>query len=185
MRRLRISLLCVGLIAASALSFVWYLRSHGFSARMKPSKIEAYLARKVRGLAIDPAVRNRMNPVEVSELSIAEARDHFADHCATCHANDGSGRTMLGSNMFPPTPDLRLEDTQRLSDGAIFSIIQNGIRFTGMPGFGGEDEENWKLVHFIRHLPKLSPKELELMREVNNLDTEAPGHEAHGAETKK
>jgi hypothetical protein len=32
---------------------------------------------------------------------------------------------------------------------------------------GGEDDENWKLVLFIRHLPKLTHEELELMREVN------------------
>ena len=105
--------------------------------------------------------------------------------CLLVHGNDGSGRTMLGGNMYPPAPDMRLEVTQQLSDGEIFSIIQNGIRFTGMPGFGGEDEENWKLVLFIRHIPQLSRKELELMREVNSLDAEAPGHGAHGAESKK
>jgi hypothetical protein len=49
--------------------------------------------------------------------------------------------------------------------GEIFYIIKNGIRFTGMPGWGGDDEENWKLIAFVRHLPHLSPKELELMKE--------------------
>ena len=184
MKKLRIGVLFFVALAALSGWIVWYLRSRGFSAREKPNRIEAYLARKVRSLAVDPAVRDRRNPVEQSELSIAEGRDHFADHCAVCHGNDGSGRTMLGGNMYPPAPDMR-EETQRLSDGEIFSIIQNGIRFTGMPGFGGEDEENWKLVLFIRHLPELTGRELELMREVNNLDAEAPGHGAHGAETKK
>ena len=46
-----------------------------------------------------------------------------------------------------------------------------------MPGWGGEDEENWKLVLFIRHLPKITPKELELMKEVNGL--ELRGGESH------
>ena len=46
--------------------------------------------------------------------------------------------------------------------------VSNGICFTGMPGWGGSDEENWKLVHVIRHLPKLTDEELELMREVNS-----------------
>ncbi len=185
MGKLRISAILGVLLIAVFAALVWYLRSHGFSARTTPNKLEAYLARKVRSLAVEPTVRDRKNPIEPTELSIAEGRDHFADHCATCHANDGSGRTMLGSNMYPPTPDMRLEETQRLTDGEIFSIIRNGIRFTGMPGFGGEDEENWKLVLFIRRIPNLSTKELELMREVNNLDAEAPGHGAHGAETKK
>ena len=69
--------------------------------------------------------------------------------------------------MYPPAPDMRLKDTQDLSDGQLFKIIQDGVRFTGMPGWGGEDEENWKLVLFIRHLPELSAKELELMKETN------------------
>ena len=65
---------------------------------------------------------------------------------------------------------MREPDTQQLTDGELFYIIKNGIRFTGMPGWGGEDEENWKLVLFIRHLPKLSPKEIELMKEINHLE---------------
>jgi hypothetical protein len=58
----------------------------------------------------------------------------------------------------------------------LYFIIKNGIRFTGMPGFGGEDDENWKLVMFIRHLPDLSSSELDLMREINGLQsTVKPG----------
>jgi hypothetical protein len=37
---------------------------------------------------------------------------------------------------------MRERQTQDLTDGEIFYIIKNGIRFTGMPGWGGEDEEN-------------------------------------------
>ena len=57
-------------------------------------------------------------------------------------------------------------------DGEIFYIIKNGIRFTGMPGWGGEDEENWKLVLFIRHLSSLTAREIELMNEINALEKE-------------
>jgi hypothetical protein len=42
-----------------------------------------------------------------------------------------------------------------------------------MPGWGGEDEENWKLVLFIRHLPQLSKVELDLMKEVNGQPPES------------
>ena len=62
---------------------------------------------------------------------------------------------------------MRARDTQDLTDGELFYIIKDGVRFTGMPGWGGEDEDNWKLVLFVRHLPALSPKEVDLMKEVN------------------
>src|SRR5205085_6663700 len=87
--------------------------------------------------------------------------------CSLCHANNGSGNTEMGRNMYPPAPDMRAAGTQNLTDGEIFYIIQQGVRFTGMPGWGGEDEDNWKLVLFVRHLPQLSEKELEFMKEVN------------------
>ena len=64
---------------------------------------------------------------------------------------------------------MRDSATQSLTDGELFYIIKNGIRFTGMPGWGGEDDENWKLVAFIRHLPELSDFELQLMNEINSL----------------
>ena len=58
---------------------------------------------------------------------------------------------------------------RELSDGELFYIIKNGVRMTGMPAWGGEgdDADNWKLVHFIRHLPKITPGEIEEMKEMN------------------
>ena len=154
-----------------------YLRVHGLSARAKPSAVEAWAARHVRDLATPSSVRDAVNPVTPSELVLAEARDHFADHCATCHGNRGDGKTMLGEGMYPPPSDLRAGPTQRLTDGEIMNVIRNGVRFTGMPGFGGSDEENGKLTHFIRHLPDLSPKEFEFMNEINRLEGKSDEHD--------
>ena len=73
----------------------------------------------------------------------------------------------MGQGMWPKAPDMRLPATQDLSDGELFWIIENGIRFTGMPGWGtgtpDGEAASWHLVHFIRHLPQLSEGELELM----------------------
>ncbi len=162
----------------------WFVSSHGFSAREQPTQVEAYLARHARRIASFRGAKELKNPLRRTELDIAEARDHFADHCAICHANNGSGLTQINSGLYPPAPDMRERQTQDLTDGEIFYIIKNGIRFTGMPGWGGEDEENWKLVLFIRHLPKLTAQEIGFMNEVNGLDkaggsekTATPGHD--------
>jgi hypothetical protein len=155
------------LLAACLLACFQYMRMHSFSAREKPHPVEAFLARNVRRLAVPPGVKELKNPVELTPFVLALARDHFADHCAICHSNRGDGKTLIGEGLYPPPPDMRLADTQNLSDGEIMFIIKNGIRFTGMPGWGGKDEENWRLVWFIRHLPRLSDKEVELMKEIN------------------
>jgi mono/diheme cytochrome c family protein len=93
--------------------------------------------------------------------------EHFADHCAFCHGIDGSGQTQIGRGLYPPPPDMRIAATQQMSDGEIYTIIRNGVRFTGMPAFGEDSDEpdldSWKLVLFIRHLPEMKPEEIEHM----------------------
>jgi len=171
MRTLRLVL--AGSVLLSVAGGFWlysFVTTHGFSARERPTALEAFLARNARRLATPAGAKRLKNPLEPTPLNIAEERDHFADHCALCHANDGSGKTMINEGLYPPAPDLRAEDTQQLSDGELMYIIKNGIRFTGMPGWGGADEDNWKLVLFVRHLPALSPQELELMREISGAE---------------
>lgn len=164
-------------VALAVVWTLWQVRAHGFSAREKPAGYEAFLARHLRRLASEPDARNIKNPLEATPLAIAEARDHFADHCATCHGNRGDGKTQINAGLYPPAPDMREAQTQELSDGELFYIIKNGVRFTGMPGWGGSDEDNWKLVLFIRHLPALTPLELEFMTEVNHMPVESEaGH---------
>ena len=64
---------------------------------------------------------------------------------------------------------MRSEMTQRLSDGELYYIIHNGVRWTGMPAWGDPDNDmdSWKLVLFIRHLPHLTPQELHDMEHYN------------------
>jgi hypothetical protein len=73
--------------------------------------------------------------------------------------------------VHPRVPDLRRQEIQSMSDGELFFTIHNGIRFTAMPAWGeggmNEDRGSWKLVHFIRHLPRLTPKELDRMQSLN------------------
>ena len=144
-----------------------YLVTTGLSARPQPGTLETFTARAVRGLAIRAHAGSMGNPVASSDEVIAEAREHFADHCAVCHANDGSGNTEMGRGLYPKAPDMRLSATQGLSDAELFYIIENGIRFTGMPGWstGTKDGEtaSWHLVHFIRHLPHMTAEEIEQM----------------------
>jgi mono/diheme cytochrome c family protein len=143
----------------------------GVSARDEPTWIEAAVARQVRHLAIPRAARTQPNPVKSTPEVVAEARAHFADHCASCHANNGSGDTEIGKGLYPRAPDMRLAATQDLSDGELFSIIEGGIRLTGMPAWStGTPEgarQSWGLVHFIRRLPTLTPQEIAEMEALN------------------
>jgi mono/diheme cytochrome c family protein len=141
----------------------------GLSARPEPPALEARVARMLRSLAIPRSAREARNPLPRSAEAISAGLEHFADHCATCHANDGSGRTELGRKLYPRAPDMRRSGTQDLSDGELFYVIENGVRFTGMPAWGAEGsaEASWQLVHFIRHLPDLTAEDRARMELLN------------------
>jgi mono/diheme cytochrome c family protein len=148
-----------------------YLRATGLDSRSQPGALEARLARAARAFAVPATARRLSNPITPTPQVLEEAMGHFADHCASCHANNGSGDTEVGRGLFPRAPDMRLPATQDLTDGELFYVIEHGIRFTGMPAWStgttaGEDS-TWHLVHFIRRLPRLSPIELERMQQLN------------------
>lgn len=159
-------------LAAVVLGAVWVRRrlSYGFSARDEPTRAEIVLAQAMRHYAVPDEVRGRTNPVALTPALLQEAGAHFADHCASCHGNDGRGQPS-GPRFYPRVPDMTLPATQAQSDGELFATIENGIRLTGMPAWGDGSAQSaqstWALVHFIRHLPQMTPAEVEAMKALN------------------
>jgi cytochrome c553 len=173
----RVILAILGTLVAIGISGYVFLKTaaSGLSATAEPSAFEKVVARAARQMAIPPRAKSAQNPTPNTEEVLADARAHWADHCASCHANDGSGNTQAGKHMYPPAPDMRQPATQNLSDGELFYVIQNGVRFTGMPGWASgahhDEEDSWKLVRFIRHQPQLTAAE---QREMEALNPKSP-----------
>src|SRR6202521_5108969 len=160
-------------VVVAAIAYGGFLMRRGISARKEPSATETAVARALRHMAIPKIDREEENPwatVATPEV-LKDAREHFADHCAQCHANDGSGNTEMGKYLYPRAPDMRLPATQNLSDGELYYIIRNGVPLTGMPAWGephqDQDDESWQLVLFIRHLSHLTPEEIKDMESFN------------------
>jgi cytochrome c553 len=127
MKRWTLILLLLVLAAGLAIGAGVSMLHNGLSAHATPTAMEAMLAQNARRLAIPANARNEHNPVTPSDQNLQEGMAHFADHCTPCHGNDGSGDTLYGKGLYPKPPDLRLAETQKLSDGELFWIIGNGI----------------------------------------------------------
>jgi mono/diheme cytochrome c family protein len=162
-------LLAIGALLAAVVAYT--IARRGLSTQVEPTAVEEVVARSMRRLATPAAVRDAANPVEPTADVLEEALAHFADHCAICHANDGSGDTVIGRSLYPRAPDMRAAQTQELSDGELFSIIEHGIRLTGMPGWSTGTPEgehaSWGLVHFVRRLPHLTDEDIARMEALN------------------
>ncbi|HYN09771.1 MAG TPA: cytochrome c [Vicinamibacterales bacterium] len=166
----RLLLLTVGMVALMA-AVLLVVRGRGISVHRTPSAIEERVARSAWRFLIPREVRDAANPVPNTHEVLRDGLEHFADHCAICHANNGSGDATIGRRIFPPAPDMRAPGTQSLTDGELFYAIEQGIPWTAMPGWRtgtpeGE-QESWKLVRFIRHLPAVTPADLNDMERLN------------------
>jgi mono/diheme cytochrome c family protein len=165
------SLVLLALVVVAA-GYGMSLIRRGFSARETPSAVEKFAATTARKLAVPSSYRQLRNPFSASAENVQAGMEHFSDHCATCHANDGGGDTLFGKGLYPKPPDMRTAETQNKSDGELYYTIENGIRLSGMPAFGeeysvGGDAETWHLVLFIRHLPQITSQELDEMKGLN------------------
>jgi predicted CXXCH cytochrome family protein len=149
-------------LAAFVVSCVALLLRRGFPATSEPSRIERFVGRTVRNLAIPRTARREKNPLPASADNLQTGRELFLARCANCHGVDGSGRTPVGRSLYPRVPDLRAQPTQSLSDGEIHYIIQKGVQLTGMPAWGNpyqQSDDIWQLVIFIRNQRPLTNTE--------------------------
>jgi mono/diheme cytochrome c family protein len=175
MRFLRDFLITIVILAVVFLVVGYASIGNLFSASAKPGRIESSLAIEVRNLSIPADAKRARNPFGGEKDAWREGADHFGDHCAICHGKDGRGGGEIGPKLYPRAPDMTRPRSQNLTDGELFYIISNGVRWTGMPAWKTEHtpEETWRLVSFIRHLPSLTPAEIQQFEK-------APEGESHG-----
>ena len=158
-------LTCLILMAVGAAA-VAFTGSFDVSASRPPGTLEKRLA----GFTLDRSVARRAptsaNPQGKSPDAVRGGMAHYKEMCVFCHGAPGVDASEAGEGLNPPAPDLTGNKTQARTDGQLFWILKNGIRMTGMPAFGPthKDEELWKMVAFLRHLPEVTPEETKALK---------------------
>lgn len=144
------------------------LWSKGLGARPDPSALEASVSMRAWESSISKRYEDMKNPITATGFDLNEAASHYAEHCAVCHGMTGKGDTAFEGIMYPRPPDLTSTDTQEMSDGELYWTIKNGVRWSGMPAFGkpgDADQHAWKIVAFLRQLPKLSTEQINALQQ--------------------
>jgi predicted CXXCH cytochrome family protein len=167
MRFVRLLAACCLVLFAIVICGALVLRWRGFRASTTPSAVETAISRSLRNFAMPASASKEKNPVANDPVAIQQGRDAFLARCAACHGVDGRGATPIGANQYPRVPDLRSERTQRLTDGEIHYIIENGVQLTGMPAMHSQSpSESWKLVAFLRSFRSATPQETATEQQV-------------------
>jgi mono/diheme cytochrome c family protein len=112
-------------------------------------------------MAVDLATQmgDRMKDASegMTDSSVARGERKFMKTCVPCHGPKLAGDGPVAA-LFMAPPDLLGEATRNRKDGYIFSYIRHGGMV--MPPYGAQvtAEEAWDLIHFIRHMQKVSPR---------------------------
>jgi mono/diheme cytochrome c family protein len=132
-------------------------------ADVKPGLVERTVAPWAVDRSRELRAPDQKNPYTDDAKAIADGLEHFHTDCVMCHGAPGVDTADLAKGLNPSAPSLNNSD---LSDGELFWVIKHGIRMTPMPAFGPthSDDDIWKIVAFIRHLPHLTDKERDTLR---------------------
>ena len=133
------------------------------SALPQPGRLETRVTDLAKRFVIRRASRHGIPPRPVDiKTSVENGDSQYGLDCSLCHADGGRAQSPPGNWMYPRASDLTSKRVRNYSDEELFWIIQNGIRFTGMPAFGQVETPDhiWDLVNHLRRLPGNSPKQV-------------------------
>ncbi len=145
----------VSIVVLFAAGLVVFAYRFSLSALNEPGCTETYLATQAKLWLVSRAARKGVPRAPANDdISMAVGGMIFRGECASCHGTEGRKPTPVGRSMYPRTLDLGSREVQQWSDAELFWVIKNGIRLSGMPGFGKihSDEDIWHLAHYVRSL---------------------------------
>jgi len=99
-------------------------------------------------------------PLPADEAILVAGALLYRENCAVCHGLKGQAETAIAKGMFPKPP--QLFQGHGVTDdpvGETYWKTKNGIRLTGMPGFGSSlsDQQLWQVSLLLAHAGKLPP----------------------------
>jgi mono/diheme cytochrome c family protein len=151
-------LVAIGAVVFAIAGLFELLSRVDLSAIQQPGRTEEYLRSKLTRAVIRRRAAREEIPAGPADretsMSIAAGKNLYDIDCASCHGPDAHSLTSVGRGMLPRAVALDSDGVQSYSDRELFSIIREGIRFTGMPGFAGTDtsDQIWDLVDYLRSL---------------------------------
>jgi len=154
----KIAVIAVALFALAAIALYGYIVSGGLTARQSPPALEKNVTRWMLDVSVPDSAKTMKNPLltDSGSVDVFAGQDLYKQKCEVCHGYDGSGKTDAGAGLYPQPLDLQGPEVKRATDGELFYFIRNGIRNTAMPGWQMPDQDTWRLVVFIRNLPKVA-----------------------------
>jgi mono/diheme cytochrome c family protein len=181
MKSLWIVLITICTIVVAAIVFA-VSGLYNVSARIPHLAPTALLLEAARDRSIAHYSSKIELPAQADPKAAMVGAVHFNATCRKCHGAPGKPQEEFAEGLYPKPPSLT-ESAGDLDRKEIFWVIDNGIKMTGMPAFGGnhERDEIIGMTAFIKKLPELD--EQSYTRFVEQAIASGLGEEHHHGES--
>jgi mono/diheme cytochrome c family protein len=126
-----------------------------------PMPFEKTMAKMALHARIANEAPKKDSPVPTDEANLTQGATVYTENCAFCHGLPNQKATMAAKGMFPLPPQLFEKDDMVTDDptGVTYWKVSNGIRMTGMPGFGEmlTPTQMWQVSLLLAKADKLPP----------------------------
>jgi mono/diheme cytochrome c family protein len=114
----------------------------------------------VEHVPTDDAEADRLvNPVAMSDSSIARGARLWQTYCIVCHGQTGLGNgPVTKPGKFIPPPSLLAPTSIARTDGFIYAHIRRGGPIMPSYRFAIDAEGAWNLTNYVRHLQRTNPQ---------------------------
>lgn len=134
--------------------------------------IENWVAGTALDASLDRNAPKGANPVAMTDANLIDGITLYGEHCALCHGT-AAGKTSaspVAKGLYPQPPQLASDGVEDDPEGVSFWKIKHGIRWTGMPSWGGalNDQQIWTLALLLKHMDKLPPTAHDAWQKVKN-----------------
>jgi mono/diheme cytochrome c family protein len=127
------------------------------------------------------------SPVPGDESNMTQGAQLYVQNCSFCHGLPNQPITNAAKGMFPLPPQLFNADEMVTDDpvGETYWKVSNGIRLTGMPGFGEmlSSTQIWQISQLLKDADKLPNNTKAAL--VNSAPTPQPASQMQQPKPKK
>ncbi|HEY6306501.1 MAG TPA: cytochrome c [Candidatus Angelobacter sp.] len=154
--------LILGLLIPAVVGYCYFRFGYApVATSSAPMPFEKSMAKMALHARIDKEAPKKDAPMPADEVNLTQGATVYAENCAFCHGLPNQKATMAAKGMFPLPPQLFEKDDMVNDDpaGETYWKVSNGIRMTGMPGFGEmlTPTQMWQVTLLLGHADKLPP----------------------------
>jgi thiosulfate dehydrogenase len=152
--------LILGLLIPAAAGYCYFHFGYApVATASAPMPFEQTMAQMALQARIQKEAPTKAAPIPADEPNLTQGATIYAESCSFCHGLPNQKATMAAKGMFPPPPQLFSANEMVTDDpvGVTYWKVSNGIRMSGMPGFGEmlTPTQRWQVSLALANADKL------------------------------